>query len=154
MSGGKRVTKGQAAGLGLIAMFVVFSTTFAGAAFGQSSPTPSAGKKGLTTFTYADVSEPSGLNVLDGYLGTDYTFWAMNYDLPINFSAADYTPDYAHSIVTSVDTSADSMTFTYHMRSGLKWSDGQPFTAKDVAWTLDFYKKNNSFNFSAARILG
>ena len=36
------------------------------------------------------------------------------------------------------------MTFTYTMRDGMKWSDGQPFTANDVAWTLNYYKSTTS----------
>ena len=51
--------------------------------------------------------------------------------------------------MTSVDTGSDHMTFTYHMRSGMKWSDGQPFTANDVAWTYAFYIKNNVSNYAA-----
>ena len=33
--------------------------------------------------------------------------------------------------------SSDSMTFTFKLRSGLKWSDGQPITADDVAFTYN-----------------
>ena len=84
-----------------------------------------------------------------GYLGMDYTFWALAYDMPINFSIKDFSPDYDHSIVTSVDASSDGMTFTYHFRSGVKWSDGEPFTAEDAAWTLNYYKDNNDPNYSA-----
>jgi peptide/nickel transport system substrate-binding protein len=100
-------------------------------------------------FTYASTEEPSSINPMVGYLGTDYVFWAMAYDLPINFSTKDFSPDYAHSIVTSVDASSDGMTFTYHFRSGIKWSDGQPFTAADAAWTLNYYKANDVPNYSA-----
>src|SRR5436190_15781569 len=42
-------------------------------------------------------------------------------------------PNYA----TSWDTSADGKTWTYHLHSGGKWSDGQPLTADDVAWTTN-----------------
>ena len=42
-----------------------------------------------------------------------------------------------------------AMTFTYHFRSGVKWSDGEPFTAEDAAWTLNYYKDNNNSNYSA-----
>ena len=83
-----------------------------------------------------------------GYLGVDYNIWAMEYNLPIEFGTKDFSPDYAHSIVTSVETSSDNMTFTYHMRSGMKWSDGQPFTASDVVWTLNFYKERNIPNYA------
>jgi len=36
----------------------------------------------------------------------------------------------------SWDISEDGMTYTFHLREGLKWSDGQPLTAKDFeyAW--------------------
>lgn len=35
---------------------------------------------------------------------------------------------------------ADSAALRYRMRSGLKWSDGQPITAQDVVWTYDVVK--------------
>ncbi len=127
-----------------VAISIAVSGVFAASALAQSA-TPAQ----ETVFTYGDTSEPSSLNPLVGYLGTDYTFWAMSYNLPIEFSTKDFSPDYAHSIVTKVDTSSDSMTFTYHMRSGLEWSDGQPFTANDVAWTYNYYIDNNVSNYAS-----
>ena len=41
------------------------------------------------------------------------------------------------------------MTFTYHFRRGVKWSDGEPFSASDAAWTLNYYKENNVPNYSS-----
>jgi peptide/nickel transport system substrate-binding protein len=34
-------------------------------------------------------------------------------------------------------TSADGRTYTFHLRAGLKFSNGQPVTAADVKWSLD-----------------
>src|SRR5580765_5119080 len=34
------------------------------------------------------------------------------------------------------DASPDGRTFTLHLRPGVTWSDGQPFTAADVLFTL------------------
>ena len=34
------------------------------------------------------------------------------------------------------DTSADGLTYTFHLRPGLTWSDGVPFTADDVVFSL------------------
>ena len=37
----------------------------------------------------------------------------------------------------SWERSADGRTWTFHLRRGLRWSDGQPVTADDVIFTLD-----------------
>ena len=132
-----------------ISASVIASTLFAGQAFAQDSPSASVAADKIV-FTWADVAESSGLNPMVGFLGTpDYTLWALAYDIPINWSTKDFSPDFKHSIVTSVDTSDDGMTFTYHFRPGVKWSDGEPFTAEDAAWTFTYYKKNNVPNYSA-----
>lgn len=36
--------------------------------------------------------------------------------------------------------SADGKTYTIHLRSGLKWSDGTPLTADDAAFTVNLFK--------------
>jgi peptide/nickel transport system substrate-binding protein len=126
---------------------MVLSAFLGQSAFAQSASPSSSG--GQTTFNFGDTSEPSSLNPLVGYLGTDYTFWAVNYDLLVNFNTKDFGPDFAHSITTSVDTNSDNTQFTYHLRPGIKWSDGKPFSANDVAWTLNFYKKNNISNYAS-----
>ena len=132
-----------------ISASVIASTLFAGQAFAQDSPSAS-GSSDKIVFTWADVAESSGLNPMVGNLGVpDYTLWALAYDIPINWSTKDFSPDFKHSIVTSVDTSKDGMTFTYHFRPGVKWSDGEPFTAEDAAWTFTYYKENNVPNYSA-----
>src|SRR5690606_8965151 len=46
-----------------------------------------------------------------------------------------YTPDYGAvipNIAESVEASDDGREYTFHLREGLKWSDGTPFTADDV----------------------
>ncbi len=132
----------------MLSATVIASALFMNDAFAQDSPSAS-GAPEKVVFTYADTSEPSSLNPLVGYLGTDYVLWSLAYDIPINFATTDFSPDYEHSIVTGVDASADGMTFTYHFRSGVKWSDGEPFSASDAAWTLNYYKDNNVPNYSS-----
>ncbi len=40
--------------------------------------------------------------------------------------------------------SADGLTITYHLRPGVHWHDGAPFTSRDVAFTFDaIMNKNN-----------
>ncbi|WP_205664695.1 ABC transporter substrate-binding protein [Ammonifex thiophilus] len=39
------------------------------------------------------------------------------------------------------EISPDGKTYTFCLRQGVKWHDGQPFTAKDVAFTLDYARR-------------
>jgi len=41
------------------------------------------------------------------------------------------------NIAESVDVSSDATTYTFHLRKGLKWSDGQPFTSDDVLFYIN-----------------
>jgi peptide/nickel transport system substrate-binding protein len=43
----------------------------------------------------------------------------------------------APSLAESWDHSSDKLTWTFHMRKGVKWSDGQPVTAKDPEFTFN-----------------
>lgn len=40
-------------------------------------------------------------------------------------------------LAESWDVSKDGLTYTFHLRKGLKYSDGTPLTAEDVAWNLE-----------------
>ncbi|MFG2629527.1 ABC transporter substrate-binding protein [Streptomyces sp. NPDC048473] len=44
-------------------------------------------------------------------------------------------------LATSWETSADGRTVTFTLRDGVKWSDGKPLTAEDVAYTFGLQKK-------------
>jgi peptide/nickel transport system substrate-binding protein len=41
------------------------------------------------------------------------------------------------ALAKSWETSADGKSWTFHLRRGLRWSDGQPVTADDVIFSLD-----------------
>ncbi|WP_234053165.1 MULTISPECIES: ABC transporter substrate-binding protein [unclassified Xanthobacter] len=56
----------------------------------------------------------------------------LTYDLNFNPQPA---------LATRWDVSADGLTYTFKLREGVKWHDGQPFTAADVAYSLDLLKK-------------
>ncbi|MBF9066915.1 ABC transporter substrate-binding protein [Streptacidiphilus fuscans] len=46
-------------------------------------------------------------------------------------------------LATSWTLSPDHLTWTFKIRSGLTWSDGQPLTAADAAWTLNLIMTNS-----------
>ena len=43
----------------------------------------------------------------------------------------------------SYDVSEDGLTYTVHLREGVKWHDGEPFTAEDVAYTYWMHANPN-----------
>ncbi|HUQ17550.1 MAG TPA: ABC transporter substrate-binding protein [Candidatus Saccharimonadales bacterium] len=43
----------------------------------------------------------------------------------------------APDLAASWETSADGLSWTFKLREGVKWSDGKPFTADDVAFTFN-----------------
>jgi peptide/nickel transport system substrate-binding protein len=56
----------------------------------------------------------------------------MQYDKKLN----DVTGDLAET----VEISEDKLTYTFHLRQGVKWHDGQPFTAEDVKFSMERQK--------------
>lgn len=43
---------------------------------------------------------------------------------------------------------ADTLTYTFKLRQGVKWHDGQPFTAEDVKFTLDMLTQSKTLEAS------
>ncbi|HEV2819351.1 MAG TPA: ABC transporter substrate-binding protein [Solirubrobacteraceae bacterium] len=39
------------------------------------------------------------------------------------------------------ERSPDGLTYTFELRDGIRWHDGRPLTAKDVAFTFDYYQR-------------
>ena len=42
------------------------------------------------------------------------------------------------------DISPDLKTYTLHLRRGVTWHDGKPFTAADVTWTIEDIKRERA----------
>lgn len=57
------------------------------------------------------------------------------------------------SLAQSWTVSSDGKTYTFHLRPGIKFSNGQPVTANDVAWTLNRFG-NPKINSIMAAVAG
>jgi peptide/nickel transport system substrate-binding protein len=55
----------------------------------------------------------------------------------VQYDYADGKYKIVGDLAQSWDTSADGKDWTFHLKPGGKWSDGQPITAEDAAWTLN-----------------
>ena len=51
-----------------------------------------------------------------------------------------------HPLLASYET-ADSITWVYTIEPGMTWSDGEPVTAEDILFTLEYDDANGSANF-------
>jgi peptide/nickel transport system substrate-binding protein len=59
-------------------------------------------------------------------------FWYFNYA----------SGEIIYWLATGFEYSNDYMTFTIHLRDGVKWNDGEPFTSEDVKFTFDLVRSN------------
>jgi peptide/nickel transport system substrate-binding protein len=56
-------------------------------------------------------------------------------------------------LATAYEWSADGKQLKVTARDGVKWSDGQPFTAEDIAYTFDLVGKTPAINGSGIKIV-
>ena len=93
------------------------------------------------------TAEPDNLNPFIGYAEASYEVWGLNYDTLVGYSVKDFSPA-PTALATSWEFSPDGRTCTFHLRQGVKWQDGQPFTAADVAFTYNYIIKNKLAAFT------
>jgi len=97
--------------------------------------------------------EPDNLNPFIGWQNQDYEIWSINYSFLFGFGVSDKpTLDLAKEFPTQQNggLSADGKVWTVRLRPGLRWSDGQPLTAADVAFTYNYIIRNKMLNMSLA----
>jgi peptide/nickel transport system substrate-binding protein len=115
------------------------ATTLLAAAVLDTTPTASAASNQTLTaamnFSGIDTLNPF-LAYFDGALDTfDMIYPALTH-LETDGKAGPY-------LAKSWSTSADKLSWTFKLVDGLKWTDGKPLTAADVAWTFNLIMTND-----------
>lgn len=87
---------------------------------------------------------PDTLNPGTGVLAEAYVVYDLVYNTlyKLNFDGS-FSLDAAEKVTTS----DDGKIWTFTIRQGLKFHDGQPMTAKDVAFSLNLYKAHEDFPY-------
>ena len=85
---------------------------------------------------------PDSLNPGVAWLAEAYTIYELVYDSMYDLNL-DNT--FTLSLADSVKRSDDGLTYTFKVKQGIKWHDGQPFTAKDLAFSYTLYKSHADF---------
>ncbi|MCB9135397.1 MAG: ABC transporter substrate-binding protein [Anaerolineales bacterium] len=90
------------------------------------------------------AGSPDTLNPGTAVLSEAYTIFELVYDSMYQLSL-DGT--YSLELADSVDVSEDGTIWTFHIRDGIKFHDGKPLTAEDIAFSYNFYKDNEDFPY-------
>ncbi|GMV35219.1 MAG: hypothetical protein DCC59_02290 [Chloroflexi bacterium] len=85
---------------------------------------------------------PDTLNIGAAWLASAYTIAELTYSsmYELNLDGT-ITPD----LMTEVSTSDDGLVYTYTIREGVKFHDGEPLTASDVAFTYNLVMSHEDF---------
>ena len=104
-----------------------------GAALAESpSPSPSA----PVSLRVGWAEEPDTLSPYLSAARSSRFVWDLVYDTLVDYDAE--TLEAAPGLAASWDHSADGLVWTFTLRDGVRWQDGRPLTARDVAWTYSF----------------
>ncbi len=88
------------------------------------------------------VGSPDTLNPGTAVLSEAYTIFALVYDTIYEYQL-DGT--YKLDAAESGEVSDDELTWTFKIRDGINFHDGQPMTANDVAFSVNLYKNNGDY---------
>ena len=117
---------------------LVFVCVLLGACTAAPTPQPLA----VARIGYG--GSPDTLNPGTAVLTEAYTMFALVYDSMYTYNL---DGSYSLSLAESVDRSADGLSYTYKIRSGIKFHDGQPLTARDVAFTYNLNKAHAEYPY-------
>lgn len=86
----------------------------------------------LTVGLIQDLDTP---NVTAGFLVSSYEVWNLQYAALTDKAAADFAT--VPGLAESWEVGDGGLSYTYTLRENLTWSDGEPLTADDVAFTIN-----------------
>ena len=125
-----------------ISLLMVFAMVLALAACGGTSTTPAADEEeGASSIAVCLASEPDTLDpalnsAVDGATLVSHLFSGLAKWAQDNSGKLIIVADSAEELVEGVENADGTVTYTYTLRDGLKWSDGQDVKAGDFefAW--------------------
>ncbi len=120
----------------------------------SASPEPGASADaGKVVYKVGILGEPDNLNPFVGWLWSSFEIWYLAYDPLVGFDYGELKPikgEDSPGLATDWTVTPDGKTWTFTIRSGVKWQDGQPLTASDVAFTYNYINENELSNFTTA----
>ncbi|MBI5840093.1 MAG: ABC transporter substrate-binding protein [Chloroflexi bacterium] len=102
------------------------------------------GSGGGATARVGWAGSPDTLNPGTAVLSEAYIIFELVYD---SMYELNLDGTFTLSLADSVSVSDDNLTYTYKIKDGIKFHDGQPLTAEDIAFTYNFYRDNVDFPY-------
>jgi len=121
-----------------------------GAVAASDSPSPASGK---VVYRVGILGEPDNLNPFIGWLWSSFEIWYLAYDPLVGYDYGELKPvkgEDSPGLATDWSVTPDGKTWTFTIRSGVTWHDGEPLTASDVAFTYNYINENDLTNFTSA----
>ena len=113
-------------------------------------PNAAAQDESRITLTVGLLQDLDSPNVTAGFLVSSYELWNLQYATLTDKAADDF--ETIPGLAESWEASEDGLTYTYTLREGLTWSDGEPLTADDIAWTINTSRDQEWINHSATTV--
>ncbi len=105
------------------------------------------------TLQVGSAIEPNSLNPMISTESVENMIGSLIFDKLVDVDGGGKVIPRLASVVPSLQNggiSRDGLTITYHLRHGVRWQDGAPFTSRDVAFS--FGQVMNSRNNVSARV--
>ncbi|MGH9171156.1 MAG: ABC transporter substrate-binding protein [Acidimicrobiales bacterium] len=119
---------------------VLVAAVATGLAACGSTAAPSTKSGAISDFTFAIVSPATSLDwASDCEIQTDGIIDSL---VTQPLEALSSTNTFSPVLATSV-SEPNETTLVYHLRSGVKFSNGKPLTAADVVWSIEHYAKGS-----------
>src|SRR5690242_17328750 len=123
-----------AAGLALAGGLAAAAPALAASAAPAARSAAMSSLASSSTFVVGNTDAVDTLNPFNGFTSQDYEVYGLIYDNLMDYGQLNYAG--SPRLATSWSHSKDGLVWTYHIRHGVKWSDGVPLTAADVAYTF------------------
>ena len=116
-------------------------------ASGSPSPSTSA-SPAATTLRVGWLGGPEGTGPLTAFSTQARVILHLGYDLLTGYRSEDLGPK--PELAESWSQSEDGLTWTFKIRQGATWQDGEPVTAADVAFTFNYVIDNEISPYAAS----
>lgn len=124
------------------AILLIACQSFEGEPLPNSTDIPGTTSRSVLRIGWA--GSPDSLNPGAAILSRSYTIFEMVYDSLMRLELdGTYTPELAESYTSS----EDGLVWTFKIRTGIQWHDGTPLTARDIAFTYNFYQSHEDFPY-------